>query len=134
MTIKQLAIAAVLATPIIVLLAVYIGLIEDGSVQPPDFDAIARGIGMGTTTAAQIAFFLAIAVMALLAILAPIIFAIRANDILTVFISLAMTGSAIVMMIMSRTVMDQISALIIYLANITLSAVVYAAHRISPKS
>jgi hypothetical protein len=133
MTIRQLTIVVVLISPIVVFLAVYIGLVRDGTASPPDFDAIAHSIGLGTTTAAQVALALAIAVMAIMAVLAPIIFAIRANDLPTVLISIAMTGGAITMMFVSRTVMDQISALIIYLANMTLSAVVYAAHRIAPK-
>lgn len=132
MSFKQAVIAVLLAAPIVVFLAIYIGLVRDGTVPPPDFDAIARSIGLGTTTAAQILLALALAGIALMAAIAPIIFAIRSGDLITVFISLAMTGGAIAMLILSRTVMDQISALIIYLANTMLSAIVYAANRIAP--
>jgi hypothetical protein len=133
MNIKRLIIATMILGPIVALLAAYAGLVKDGTLPPPDFEAIAHNIGLGTTTAAQVVFILALAAIVLIAAIAPIIYAIRANDILTVLISLALTGSAIGMLILSRTVLDQISALILYLANITLSAIVYGAHKIARK-
>jgi hypothetical protein len=133
MTTRALIITLLIVGPIVGLLAAYAGLVSEGTLPPPDFDAIARGIGLGTATMAQIIFFAAIAAIGFMAAIAPIIYAIRANDVLTVLISLALTGSAIAIAMSSHTVFDQISALILYLANTTLSAVVYAAHKIAPK-
>jgi hypothetical protein len=133
MSTKRIIIILMIIGPIVVFLAAYIGAVRDGSVPPPNWDEIARHIDLGTTTAAATVLVLALAVIGLLAMLAPIIYAARANDPLTVFVSLAMTGTAIALMVASRTAVDQISALIIFLANITLSAVVYAAHKIAAR-
>jgi hypothetical protein len=133
MTTKQLLISFVIAAPVAVALAVYIGLLSDGSIPPPNFAGIANNIGLGATTAAQIVLVLAILAIGVMAALAPIIYAVRSGDVVTILISLVLTGGAIVMLFISRTVMDQISALIIYLANIILSAIVYAARRISDR-
>ncbi|HZP32699.1 MAG TPA: hypothetical protein VFB23_04975 [Candidatus Acidoferrales bacterium] len=134
MNIKRLIIVLIIVGPTVVMMAAYVGLVTDGTLPPPDLESIARRVGLGTATAAQIALALAIIVVATMAAIAPIIYAARANDIVTVLISLALTGSALGMLVLSRTVLDQISALIIYLANLTLSAVVYAAHEITKKA
>jgi hypothetical protein len=134
MTIKRLIIVLIIVGPTVVAIAAYIGLVVDGTLSPPDLEGIARSIGLGTATAVQVAVVLAIALVAAMAAIAPIIYAARANDVVTVLISLALTGSALGILVLSRTVLDQISALIIYLANMTLSAVVYAAHEIKSKT
>jgi hypothetical protein len=107
-------IAVITIGPIAALLAAYVGLVIDGTLTPPDPEAIARSVGFSTATAASVIFVVTLAVIVLMAAIAPIIYAIRANDITTVLIS-------------------QISALILYLANITLSAVVFASHKIGSK-
>lgn len=129
---RRLTVALLIAAPFVAAAAAYAGLVYDGSLPPPNYTEIAIAINASGATAAQMALVVGVAIIALLAILAPIIFAFRANDPVTILISLAMTGTAIAVFFMSRTVMDQISALIIFLANITLSGIVYAAHRIAP--
>src|SRR6185437_15794039 len=120
---KHLVIAVLVVGPIAVALAVYIGLVRDGTVPPPNLDLIAEQLRLGTTTTAQVALVLFIGATVLMAVLAPIIYALRSHDPVTVLISLAMTGGAIAILLTGRTVIDQTSALILYLANITLSAI-----------
>lgn len=134
MSTKSLVLLTVIGAPIVAAIAAYAGLVYDGSVPPPDLSAVAQNIDLGTKTLAQILLIIGIAAACMLAVIAPVVFSIRAADPLTILISLAMTGAAIAMLFISRTVLDQISALIIYLANITLSAIVYAAHRIAPNA
>jgi Ca2+/Na+ antiporter len=131
MSTKQWILTAVIVAPIVTFLAVYIGLISDGSVPPPDLNAIVENLQLGTVNTGNIFIVLAVIVIGVMALIAPIIYAARSHDLITFLISLAMTGCALTLIILSRSVMDQIIALIIYLANITLSAIVYAAHRLS---
>lgn len=120
-------VAAVVAT-----LLVYLSLIRDGSAVPPDINALERTIGFGTTSATAVAGTMGVVAIAGLVVVAPIIYAVRARDILTVLVSLAITGVAAVLLIGAQSAFGQISALILYLANVTLSAAVYVAHRIAP--
>jgi hypothetical protein len=129
---KRLAVTLLAVAPFLAAAAAYTGLVYDGSLPPPDWTVARDAINASAITGGQAILFFGLALIFLLAILAPIIFAIRANDAVTILISLAMTGGAITMLVISRTVMDQISAPIIFLANITLSGIVYAAHRIAP--
>jgi hypothetical protein len=121
------ALAAVLAAVV-----VYLSLVRDGSAVPPDINALERAIGVGTTSSTAVAGAVGFAVVVGLVVLAPIIYAVRAHDVLTILVSLALTGVAAVLLIGSHSAFGQISALILYLANLTLSAAVYVAHRIAP--
>lgn len=121
-----------IGAPVLALAAAYAGLVYDGTLPAPNWPGIFQAFSTNTVSLAQVFLVVGLGIVGLLAVLAPIIFAVRASDAVTVLISLAMTGGAIAMLVMSRTVMDQISALIIFLANITLSGIVYAAHRIAP--
>ena len=132
MALRHWIMAGFIGGAIAAFLGVYIGLIHDGSVPPPDPSVIPRAMGIATTTAASLILIIGVGVLGFLALLAPVIYAARAHDLLTVLISLALTGSAIALFAASHTVFDQISALILYLANVTLSAAVYIAHRIAP--
>lgn len=130
---RRLTITLIILAPVIVVLPAYIALVNEGTLPPPDFAAIAESVGLGTKTAAQGIFAVIVIVVAFMAATAPILYAIRANDVVTILISFAMTGTAFALFFLSRTALDQIIALIVYLANITLSSAVYAAHKIAPK-
>jgi hypothetical protein len=133
MSLKQILIALAVLGPAAAAIAAYVGLVNDGTLPPPNWDAIGRIVNLSTTTVATLILAVCVAAIGLLVLFAPVVYAIRAHDPITVLISLVMTGGAIAFLLQSRTVMDQISALIIFLANITLSGAVYAAHRIAPK-
>jgi carbon starvation protein CstA len=133
MTTRQWVIAILILAPVAALLGVYVGLVKDGSLAPPDFVAIARDAGFATDTVTQMVFAWIIIGSGLLAAFVPIIYALRARDPLTAVVSFVMTASALAMWLLSRTVIVQVSAVIIYIANITLSAIVYAAHKISSR-
>ena len=133
MTGKQLIISLMIGAPIIIALAVYIGLLRDGMIPPPDLALIAERLRLGTVGAGQIALVFFIVVIGIMAALAPIIYAARSHDVVTVLISLAMTGTALALMITGRSVFDEIIALMIYLANMILASIAFAAHRISKR-
>jgi hypothetical protein len=133
MTMRQWVTAILILAPCAAILGVYVGLVRDGTLPPPDLEAIARDAGFETKTLTQTIIALIIIAGGLVAAFVPMIYALRARDGLTAVVSFVMTGSALAMWLMSRTVVIQISALIIYIANITLSAIVFAAYKISKR-
>ena len=132
MTNRRIIVLGIVAAPFVVALAVYVGMLHDGTASAPDVAAIIGKMTLGTIGAVQIAVVIVVGIVALMAALAPIIYAIRSEDLVTVLISLAMTGTALALLFSGKTVFDQIISLMIYLANIILAAIVYAAHRIAP--
>lgn len=133
MSIKRLLLFAVLTAMVAGAAAVYVGLIMDGSVPPPDLQKLAGMFFNGTASALQMVAVVAIGAAIVMAAVAPIIYAARSHDIITVLISLAMTSAALGMVFIGKTVFDNIIALMIYIANMILAAIVYASHRIAPK-
>ncbi len=119
---------------ILFLIAVpYLGLVWDGQLPPPRWDAIVLGIegvvnhsrdGAGTL------LITAIAIVVLLAALAPLVFAIRSGDIVTILVCAVLVTLTWIIALNSRTSIDLALAGIVYLASLTLSAVVFSAHKI----
>jgi Na+/H+-dicarboxylate symporter len=116
---------------IVAAVAVYAGLVWDGTLPPPDVRSLAQQVTpvaqgtLGFALGAGLVFIICCAA------LAPIIYAARSGDILTVLVSLVLTTAAIAALVSSRTVFDMVLGALVYLANLTLSAIVYAAHYIA---
>lgn len=106
---------------------------DNGSIQWPDPDTvrdlITKGGSAGATTA-QVVAALGIVACVLCAALAPLLFAIRAEDGLTIVISIVLMIATWWLMFASRTMLDMTLAAVIYLANICLSGAVYVAHTV----
>lgn len=130
MTNRQLIVYALIAAPFALAISILAGLLMDGTISLPDLREFAQRFTAGTVGAAQIAIALSVVILALMAAIAPIIYAARSRDLVTFLISLAMTTTALALLVTGRSVFDQITALMIYLANIILAAIVYAAYRI----
>jgi hypothetical protein len=133
MTTRQWLIAILILAPVAAILGVCAGLMKDGTLSAPDFSAIASDAGFAASTTAQLMFAWIIIAAGLLTAFVPVVYALRARDPMTAAVSFAMTCIALALWLFSRTVLVQISALILYIANITLSAIVYAAHKISAR-
>lgn len=119
-----------------VLLALVVALtplvsgILDGSIPPPDaqmFQRLSEAVGQtGMVVVAAV-----IAIIFVLAALAPVVYAMRANDPLTVVISIVLVGITWTLVFVARTSIDTILAALIYLASMVLSVVVFAAKHIA---
>jgi sterol desaturase/sphingolipid hydroxylase (fatty acid hydroxylase superfamily) len=134
MSVSRWIITGVLAVLIAAGLTLYISLVADGTLPPPNIRELMDRFALGTATAAQLGFVIFIGVVVFMAMVAPVIYAARSHDLLTLLISFAMTGTAIAVFLSGKTAFQEITALIIYLANIVLSSIVYAAHRIAPRT
>lgn len=66
------------------MLSAYIGLIQDGSIPPPDLDTVAQHLQRGTETTGKVAIVLGFLVIGAVALIAPIIYAARSQDFATV--------------------------------------------------
>ena len=111
--------------------ATYAWLLKDGILLLPDFKGIARAAGFETKTLAQTVSAWIIIGAGVAAIFVPLIYAIRAADWMTIAISFVMTGVAVALWLTSDNAIVQITGLIIYVANILLSAIVFAAHKMT---
>lgn len=127
----RVAIAAILLGPIIFAASAYIGLIADGTFQPPDLKALAQAIVPVATGGFAFAVGLAIIVIVVCAAIAPIIYSVRSGDPLTVLISLVLTTASIGVFVSAKSSIQEILAVLIYLSNTVLASIVYAAHRIA---
>jgi hypothetical protein len=78
-----------------------------------------------------LAIGVAISVIVVCAAIAPILYAARSGDVLTVLVSIVLTTAAIAVFITSKSAIQEILAVLVYLANTVLSVTVYAAHRTS---
>lgn len=129
--IRRVLITVVVAGPGVAAGVLYFGAVYDGHLPPPDLNAIVRLIPPIATGAAQTLIVIAVIIIIACAGVAPIIYAARSRDILTFLISLVLTTVAIGTFFSAKSAMQEILAVLIYLANTVLSAIVYAAHRIS---
>lgn len=115
----------------------YVALVLEGKIPPPDLAAVARSVSNtigvviegGTTTAVALSFV----IVAFLAAIAPIVFALRSTDIITILISFVLVTVTWFIVFNSRTSIDLALAGIVYLSSMTLSSVVFAAERINPR-
>lgn len=128
---RRWAIAFVFLAPIAIGIAAYIGLILDGTLPPPKLEVIAQTVLPMASGSVAIAIGAVALVVIICAGIAPIIYAMRSGDVLTVLISLAMTTAALAVFFTARSAIQEILAVLIYLANMVLSATVYAAHYLS---
>ena len=78
-----------------------------------------------------LAIGLIVATIALCAVVAPVLYAARSGDLLTVLVSLVLTATAITLFSTAESAIHEILAVLVYLANTVLAATVYAAHRIA---
>ena len=123
--------ATLLLGPPIAIATAYAALVWDGTIAAPDILAIAEQIAPMAQGTVAFAIGLALAAIVFCAAIARILYAARSGDGLTVAISLVLTTAALAALLSSRTVYDMTAGVLIYLSNITLSAIVYGASRIT---
>ncbi len=128
---RRITIAVILLTPLIVVLAAYLGLVWEGQIAPPDLQALAQTIIPVATGSFALAIGLVLATIVVCAIIAPLLYAARSGDVLTVLISLVLTTAAIAIFFTAKSAIQEILAVLVYLANTVLSSVVYAAHHLT---
>ncbi len=131
MNIQRAIIVLILLGPLIVFGAAYSGLILDGTVAPPDLRAMAQSIVPAITGTFSFSLGLTIVVLVVCSAIAPLIFAARSGDVLTVLVSVVFTAVAIATFVTAKSAIQEILAVLIYLANTVLSATIYAAHFIA---
>lgn len=129
--VRRAIITILVIGPLAAIGAVYTSLIFDGSIPPPDVAALAQAVMPIATGGLGLAIGFALIVLISLAAIAPILYAIRSGDILTVLISLVLTTIALTAFATAKSAIQEILGVLIYLANIVLSAMVYASHKIS---
>lgn len=129
--IRKVLITVLLAGPIVTAGTLYFGAVYDGHLPPPDVQAVLNRIPPFATGALQTVIALVVTAIVACAAIAPIIYAARSRDGLTFLISLVLTTTAIGMFFLAKSAIQEILAVLIYLANTVLSAIVYAAYRIS---
>jgi hypothetical protein len=127
---RHVIMGAVLLVPLLILPA-YVGLIADGAVPPPDLEAIAKSVLPFAGGALAVALGLGIALIVICAVTAPILFAIRSDDPLTIAISLVLTTTAIIVFSSAKSSIHDFLAVLIYLANMVLASMVYASHHLA---
>ena len=111
----------------------YFALVSEGKIPPPDWNAIEQALNQAASAiggSASAAALLAIAVVVVLAAIAPIIFAARSGDVVTVLVSIVLVAATWLLVFQSRTVIDMTIAAVMYLASMTLSVLVFASTRI----
>jgi len=87
-----------------------------------------------TTTvnsAAASIIYLAVGISCLLAVLAPLIYALRSGDLFTVVVSIVALVACFTILTFSRTVVDMVLAAIVYFTSAFISVVMFAADRIA---
>jgi hypothetical protein len=128
---RRAIILFVLLGPPIGALIVYTGLVFDGTVTPPDFEGWAKDAVPLATGGIALAIGIAIAAIVICAIIAPLLYAARSGDVLTVLVSLVLTLAAVVIFASAKSAIQEILGVLVYLANTVLTVTVYAAHRIA---
>lgn len=121
---------ALLIAPPLMAGVLYAGLVLDGTLPWLDLKALAQEVIPVASGWTAIAIGLAVLVVAACIAVAPSLYAVRSGDVLTVLMSLVLTTAAIAFFCLAKSVTDEILAVLIYLANISLSAMAYAARRI----
>jgi hypothetical protein len=80
--------------------------------------------------AVRVAFWAALGVVVVCAAIAPVLFAIRSEDGLTIIVSIVLVVVTWSAVIFSRTVIDLAVASVVYLASMVLSVAVFGVNRI----
>lgn len=112
----------------------YVVLVREGKIPPPDWETIEQALNQAAAAiggGASVAAVIAVAVIVLLAAVAPILFAARSGDVMTVLVSIVLVAATWILVFQSRTVIDMTIAAVIYLASMTLSVIVFASTRIA---
>jgi len=130
--VQRVVIAVILIGPLVMAGALYVGLVSDGTVPPPDMQALAQAVVPVATGTLALIVGVTVATIVCCAVVAPVLFAARSGDLLTVLISLVLTTAAIALFSSAKSAIHEILAVLVYLANTVLSVTVYAAHRIAP--
>ena len=81
-------------------------------------------------SAAASILYLAVGLSCLLAVLAPLIYALRSGDLFTIVVSIVALVACFTILTFSRTVIDMVLAAIVYFTSAFISAVMFAADRI----
>lgn len=81
-------------------------------------------------SAAASIIYLAIGLCCLLAVLAPLIYALRSGDLFTVVVSIVALVACFTILTFSRTIIDMVLAAIVYFTSAFISVVMFAADRI----
>lgn len=81
-------------------------------------------------SAAASIIYLAIGLCCVLAVLAPLIYALRSGDFFTVVVSIVAMVACFTILTFSRTVIDMVLAAIVYFTSALISVVMFAAARI----
>lgn len=107
-------------------IAGYAYLVSVGDLPRPDL----TGVGGSLNTGGSVVLFLVVAVLVVLAAMAPIVYAARSGDVFTFLICIVALVVCIGLFIQSRTVMDQVLAAIVYFTSAFIAVIVFAAARI----
>ncbi|MGY3452487.1 hypothetical protein [Bradyrhizobium sp. USDA 4353] len=116
---------------LVALASLYAYLVLNGDIPAPDLEAIGRKIAPSLAVGVSVALVLVIAVCAVLAAVAPFVFAARSGDIFTIVVSVVALVLCFALLINSRTVIDQVLAGIIYFTSAIVSVVMYSTNRIA---
>lgn len=81
-------------------------------------------------SAAASILYLAVGLSCLLAVLAPLIYALRSGDLFTVVVSIVALVACFTILTFSRTVIDMVLAAIVYFTSAFISVLMFAADRI----
>lgn len=106
----------------------YVGLVLDGSLQPPNIAGINRALdwlSKSTPVGGGLGAVVVVVVLIALAAIAPMLYAIASGEILTIVVSTTLTLIIWGLVFNSTTVFDVILASIIYMANLVSTAVMY---------
>jgi len=129
----KVIVGAVVAAALVAVTVAYFAAVQDGSLPPPDWNAILGRIqGLSSQAAGGVGAVVAIALVfvGFLAAIAPLVFAIRSGDGMTVLVCLVLVVCTWAIALNSRTSIDLALAGCIYIASMTLAAVVFAMRRI----
>jgi hypothetical protein len=123
---KYLIVTCVLIGTVILALGGYMELVKAGKAPQPS----AEGLDIFAGNAVRVAFWAALGVVVVCAAIAPVLFAIRSEDGLTIIVSIVLVVVTWSAVIFSRTVIDLAVASVVYLASMVLSVAVFGVNRI----
>ena len=104
----------------------YMELVKAGKVPQPS----AEGLDIFAGNAVRVAFWAALGVVVVCAAIAPVLFAIRSEDGLTIIVSIVLVVVTWSAVIFSGTVIDLAVASVVYLASMVLFVAVFGVNRI----
>lgn len=120
----------VVITTGVVVAVLYATLVNEGKIDPIDTEELFRTLAMGFTGISAVVIGIVVGLLVIFAALAPIIFAARSGDAFTTMVCIVLTLTTWGLVFLTRTVIDLTLAAVLYLASLTLSAVVFGASRI----